>query len=119
MATFRVHEHLRAKLCDLYESDSIFDKFQCCLSADGAHVASGSYGSQFRSFDTATGGADTLEVTKNPQRLRQLRANQAAGVRGASPGGGIRGRGRGESPAAGGAGRGSHSSTIQLNMSRF
>ena len=41
MATFRVHEHLRAKLCDLYESDSIFDKFQCCLSADGAHVASG------------------------------------------------------------------------------
>ena len=82
-------------------------------------LASGSYGSQFRSFDTATGGADTLEVTKNPQRLRQLRANQAAGVRGASPGGGIRGRGRGESPAAGGAGRGSHSSTIQLNMSRF
>jgi serine/threonine-protein phosphatase 2A regulatory subunit B len=41
VATFRVHEHLRAKLCDLYESDSIFDKFQCCLSADGAHVASG------------------------------------------------------------------------------
>ena len=30
VATFEVHEHLRAKLCDLYESDAIFDKFQCC-----------------------------------------------------------------------------------------
>lgn len=79
VATFRVHEHLRSKLCDLYESDSIFDKFQCCLSADGEHLASGSYGNQFRTFDTATGGADTLEVTKNPQRLRHLRMNHGAG----------------------------------------
>lgn len=31
------------QLCDLYENDSIFDKFECCLSGDGLHVATGSY----------------------------------------------------------------------------
>ncbi|MQL70964.1 hypothetical protein Taro_003291 [Colocasia esculenta] len=39
VATFQVHEHLQPKLCDLYENDSIFDKFECCLSGDGFHVA--------------------------------------------------------------------------------
>ncbi|KAH9761526.1 serine/threonine protein phosphatase 2A 55 kDa regulatory subunit B beta isoform [Citrus sinensis] len=43
VATFQVHEHLRPKLCDLYENDSIFDKFECCLSGDGGRVATGSY----------------------------------------------------------------------------
>jgi serine/threonine-protein phosphatase 2A regulatory subunit B len=32
--TFNVHDHLRPKLCDLYESDSIFDKFEACWSHD-------------------------------------------------------------------------------------
>jgi hypothetical protein len=31
------------QLCDLYENDSIFDKFECSLSGDGLHVATGSY----------------------------------------------------------------------------
>ena len=31
------------QLCDLYENDSIFDKFECCLSGDGIRVATGSY----------------------------------------------------------------------------
>jgi hypothetical protein len=31
------------QLCDLYENDSIFDKFECCLSGDGERVATGSY----------------------------------------------------------------------------
>eukprot|EP00850_Spirogloea_muscicola_P021755 SM000260S09951 [mRNA] locus=s260:45169:49800:- [translate_table: standard] len=43
VATFKVHEHLRAKLCDLYENDCIFDKFECCLSGDGQRTATGSY----------------------------------------------------------------------------
>lgn len=73
VATFQVHEFLRPKviyhpvnsllpfdsvfqvvaecpdlgssvqLCDLYENDSIFDKFECCLSGDGLRVATGSY----------------------------------------------------------------------------
>lgn len=34
---------MNPQLCDLYENDSIFDKFECCLSGDGLRVATGSY----------------------------------------------------------------------------
>ncbi|KMZ70040.1 Serine/threonine protein phosphatase 2A 55 kDa regulatory subunitB beta isoform [Zostera marina] len=72
VATFQVHEHLRPKLCDLYENDSIFDKFECCLSGDGLRVATGSYGNQFRVFGCAAGSseASTLEASKNPTRKK-------------------------------------------------
>ncbi|XP_010263768.1 PREDICTED: serine/threonine protein phosphatase 2A 55 kDa regulatory subunit B beta isoform-like isoform X3 [Nelumbo nucifera] len=70
VATFQVHEYLRPKLCDLYENDSIFDKFECCLSGDGLHVATGSYSNLFRVFGTVSGSneATTLEASKNPNR---------------------------------------------------
>lgn len=73
VATFQVHEHLRPKLCDLYENDSIFDKFECCLSGDGQRVATGSYSNMFRVFGCAEGSSEatTLEATKNPAR-RQI-----------------------------------------------
>nr|KAJ0218586.1 hypothetical protein LSAT_V11C300110480 [Lactuca sativa] len=73
VATFQVHEHLRPKLCDLYENDSIFDKFECCLSGDGQRVASGSYSNLFRVFGCSSGSSEatTLEATKNPTR-RQI-----------------------------------------------
>lgn len=35
VATVNIHEHLRSKLCDLYENDCIFDKFECTFSGDG------------------------------------------------------------------------------------
>jgi len=41
------------QLCDLYENDSIFDKFECCLSGDGLRVATGSYGYFFHPLLTA------------------------------------------------------------------
>ncbi|KAK6911952.1 WD40 repeat [Dillenia turbinata] len=70
VATFRVHEYLRPKLCDLYENDSIFDKFECCLSGDGLRIATGSYSNLFRVFGCAPGSteATTLEASKNPMR---------------------------------------------------
>ncbi|OVA07263.1 Protein phosphatase 2A [Macleaya cordata] len=70
VATFQVHEHLRPKLCDLYENDSIFDKFECCLSGDGLRVATGSYSNLFRVFGCVPGSneATTLEASKNPIR---------------------------------------------------
>ncbi|XP_012446566.1 serine/threonine protein phosphatase 2A 55 kDa regulatory subunit B beta isoform [Gossypium raimondii] len=70
VATFQVHEHLRPKLCDLYENDSIFDKFECCLSGDGLRVATGSYSNLFRVFGCSEGSAEatTLEASKNPTR---------------------------------------------------
>nr|XP_029121038.1 serine/threonine protein phosphatase 2A 55 kDa regulatory subunit B beta isoform isoform X2 [Elaeis guineensis] len=70
VATFQVHEYLRPKLCDLYESDSIFDKFECCLSGDGLRVATGSYSNLFRVFGCVAGSteATTLEASKTPMR---------------------------------------------------
>lgn len=70
VATFQVHEYLRPKLCDLYENDSIFDKFECCLSGDGLRVATGSYSNLFRVFGCSEGSteATTLEASKNPMR---------------------------------------------------
>ncbi|KAJ9692117.1 hypothetical protein PVL29_011277 [Vitis rotundifolia] len=70
VSTFQVHEYLRPKLCDLYENDSIFDKFECCLSGDGMRVATGSYSNLFRVFGCAPGSteATTLEASKNPMR---------------------------------------------------
>lgn len=70
VSTFQVHEYLRPKLCDLYENDSIFDKFECCLSGDGLRVATGSYSNLFRVFGCASGSteATTLEASKNPMR---------------------------------------------------
>jgi serine/threonine-protein phosphatase 2A regulatory subunit B len=52
VATFSVHDGLRAKLCDLYENDAIFDKFECAMSSDGEHVATGTYSNLFRVFPT-------------------------------------------------------------------
>ncbi|KAF9603502.1 hypothetical protein IFM89_036775 [Coptis chinensis] len=71
IATFQVHEYLRPKLCDLYENDTIFDKFECCLSGDGTRVATGSYSNLFRIFGSTE--AMTLEASKNPTR-RQTQA---------------------------------------------
>jgi serine/threonine-protein phosphatase 2A regulatory subunit B len=33
-----IHNHLRGKLCDLYESDCIFDKFDCSISPDSQYM---------------------------------------------------------------------------------
>ncbi|XP_021829629.1 serine/threonine protein phosphatase 2A 55 kDa regulatory subunit B beta isoform isoform X1 [Prunus avium] len=70
VTTFQVHEYLRPKLCDLYENDSIFDKFECCLSGDGLRVGTGSYSNLFRVFGCGAGSteATTLEASKNPMR---------------------------------------------------
>ncbi|KAF8696807.1 hypothetical protein HU200_036444 [Digitaria exilis] len=80
VATFQVHEYLRPKLCDLYENDSIFDKFECCQSGDGLRVATGSYSNIFRVFSCGNGSneATTLEATRNPTRKQLQNPTRAA-----------------------------------------
>jgi len=75
VATFPVHEHLRQRLCDLYENDCIFDKFDCCLSGDGKHVATGSYSNLYRVFGCSDGSDVVLESSRDPLR-RRLQAPQ-------------------------------------------
>ena len=40
LKTIPIHDHLRGKLCDLYENDCIFDKFECTWGGDDKYVAS-------------------------------------------------------------------------------
>ncbi|XP_026387278.1 serine/threonine protein phosphatase 2A 55 kDa regulatory subunit B beta isoform-like [Papaver somniferum] len=73
VVVFKTHEYLRPKLCDLYNNDSIFDKFECCLSGDGSQFATGSYSNQFRIFAHGDGSGEgiTLEASKNPNSKKQ------------------------------------------------
>lgn len=36
------------QLCDLYENDCIFDKFDACVSPDGSAIATGTYSNNFK-----------------------------------------------------------------------
>lgn len=48
------------QLCDLYESDCIFDKFDCAMSGDGRCFATGTYSNFFRSGRQGGGGTGLL-----------------------------------------------------------
>ncbi|CCH42024.1 putative serine/threonine-protein phosphatase [Wickerhamomyces ciferrii] len=52
--TINIHEQLRDKLCDTYENDAIFDKFECTFSGDGKSVMTGSYNSNFMIYPDVT-----------------------------------------------------------------
>jgi len=43
----KFHEHLIPKLCDLYENDAIFDKFECSWSSNSSQLLTGSYNNTF------------------------------------------------------------------------
>ncbi|CAN1286698.1 Serine/threonine protein phosphatase 2A 55 kDa regulatory subunit B beta isoform [Linum perenne] len=77
VSTFQVHEHLRPKLCDLYENDSIFDKFECCLSGDGSRVATGSYRYIYMLFISLAACGEKLENLVNPSLNRVVFATAA------------------------------------------
>lgn len=60
----RIHDHLRSKLCDLYENDCIFDKFECGFSHDGTQCVTGSYNNFFHIFDWQGKGSICIEAAK-------------------------------------------------------
>lgn len=43
----KFHDHLIPKLCDLYENDSIFDKFECSWNGNSFRLLTGSYNNNF------------------------------------------------------------------------
>ncbi|KAI3454470.1 hypothetical protein Pfo_011133 [Paulownia fortunei] len=80
VATFRIHENLRPKLCDLYNSDAIFDKFDCCLAKDRLNFATGSYSNLLRVFSCGSGsdGGVTIEASRNPIRKPHVQTTSRA-----------------------------------------
>lgn len=61
--TISIHEHIRDKLCDTYENDAIFDKFEVVFSGDGKSVMTGSYNNNFMIYPNAVNpDAEELQV---------------------------------------------------------
>eukprot|EP01112_Ceratiomyxa_fruticulosa_P005479 TRINITY_DN1610_c0_g1_i8.p1 TRINITY_DN1610_c0_g1~~TRINITY_DN1610_c0_g1_i8.p1 ORF type:complete len:479 (-),score=72.79 TRINITY_DN1610_c0_g1_i8:352-1788(-) len=71
-----IHDYLRGKLCDLYENDCIFDKFECAMNHDGSLLLTGSYHNYFHIYDRNMSGKGDgsgygglcLEATKFPPK---------------------------------------------------
>ena len=77
LKTIDVHEHLRERLCDTYENDAIFDKFEVQFGGDNKSVMTGSYNNQFVIYPNAVnkGGNDKPKsVFKNNTNKRKRMA---------------------------------------------
>jgi len=61
--TIKFHEHLLPNLNELYENDSIFDKFQFSWSGDSLQVLTGSYNGNFFVCDTLSAEQTITKVT--------------------------------------------------------
>lgn len=76
--TIHIHDYLKAKLCDLYENDCIFDKFECVCSPDGNHLLTGSYHNYFHVYDRAAQSQTSIEANSfhrnNNKRNAMLRS---------------------------------------------
>ena len=51
VVTVPIYEPLKSKLCELYENESIFDKFSIVSSPDSNYLLTGYYNSTFHLID--------------------------------------------------------------------
>ncbi|CAO3682159.1 unnamed protein product [Rhizopus microsporus] len=72
--TINIHDQLRSRLCDLYENDCIFDKFECTFSGDDSHVMTGSYNNTFHLYDREGKTDITLQADKSAFRSKRVGA---------------------------------------------
>jgi serine/threonine-protein phosphatase 2A regulatory subunit B len=101
VTTINIHEQLRNRLCDLYENDCIFDKFECTFSGDGKYVfpfcdkffpiillclmtdsfyrsvLTGSYNNDFHIYDFEGKTDVTLQADKSAFRTRRLGSSKS------------------------------------------
>lgn len=75
--TINIHDHLRGKLCDLYENDCIFDKFECGWSGPGTNVLTGSYHNYFKIYDVETTQDIVLQADKSAFKAKKIGAAKA------------------------------------------
>lgn len=72
VTTVAIHDHLRAKLCELYENDCIFDKFECALTRDASRVITGSYDHRLYVHDSSSlNGTTQVELAAEGSRIFQ------------------------------------------------
>ncbi|KAI9831400.1 MAG: protein phosphatase 2A regulatory subunit cdc55 [Phylliscum demangeonii] len=110
-----IHEHLRPRLCDTYENDSIFDKFEVVFSGDAKNVMTGSYNNNFMIYPTDPGRETevVLQADKSAFKAKKVGVPTPINVSGSptsssngSNGSGRRGGSRAGSPAGGAGGQG-------------
>ncbi|KAG1451849.1 hypothetical protein G6F46_010027 [Rhizopus delemar] len=65
LRTINIHDNLRTKLCDLYENDCIFDKFECSFSGDGKNLMTGSYSNNVHICDSTNEREVVLQADKS------------------------------------------------------
>jgi serine/threonine-protein phosphatase 2A regulatory subunit B len=107
--TIPIHEHLRPRLCDTYENDSIFDKFEVVFSGDAKNVMTGSYNNNFMIYpsDPEKDTEVVLQADKSAFKAKKVGIptpmNSTTSPTGS---GGKKGGSRAGSPAAGAVGAG-------------
>ena len=68
VSNIRLCSYLERKLCDLYESENIFDKFELASSPDSQYLLTGTYSDSFHIVDRNGTSAVTLSATfDNPK----------------------------------------------------
>lgn len=85
--TINIHEQLRDRLCDTYENDAIFDKFEVQFSGDSKSVMTGSYNNNFMIYQNSVTpeckGSDAedekeivLQADKSAFKTKRLGSNK-------------------------------------------
>ncbi len=80
LLTVNLQESLKSKLCDLFENDSIYDKFYLSASEDGNELLTGNYNNSFHVVST-TGDNYQYELNyKKSTVIKPMTGSKAAGL---------------------------------------
>ena len=100
--TIPIHEHLRPRLCDTYENDSIFDKFEVVFSGDGSNVMTGSYNNNFMIYPSDPDRETEVVLQADKSAFKAKKVGVPTPINSStSPTAGKKGSSRAGSPAAG------------------
>lgn len=100
--TIPIHEHLRPRLCDTYENDSIFDKFEVVFSGNGENVMTGSYNNNFMIYPSDPEQETEVVLQADKSAFKAKKVGVPTPIHsGSSPNGTKKGNSRAGSPAAG------------------
>ena len=82
LATIPIHDYLRPKLCDLYENDCIFDKFEGIWGPKDSTILTGSYSNYFHLVDWERDSSIVLQADKSAFKSKKLAAMHKPGNKG-------------------------------------
>ncbi|CAH6720033.1 protein phosphatase PP2A regulatory subunit B [[Candida] jaroonii] len=76
LKTIKVHEHLSDRLCDTYENDAIFDKFEVQFGPDNKSIMTGSYNNNFMIYpDVVNSNFNSNLKSMKPIKLKRKKRN--------------------------------------------